>query len=180
MKNNILKESIIMVFIILLFTCVIAGVSANDNATNILTLSKGGIVMNYPSDWGYSQATSNDSIMAISKLDSIDSQGVGQVNINIEKRAIDTDLNTFLNKTYTSMEHDTSFQLVSSGEVAMGDKVAYEYIYISKDNGVQREHKAVWFEKGDQAYVVMYSAPVNQFDQNSYIFDYVLSELKIT
>lgn len=178
MKNDVLKRGIIIVLIILFFSCVISSIGATEEPTDILTLSKGGIVMSYPSDWGYSKATSNDSIMAISKLDSIDSSGIGQVNINIEKRPIEGDFNTYVNKTYKSMENDPSFELVSSGEVIIGDKNAFECIYISKNGTDEREHKAVWFEKGGQAYVIMYSAPVDQFESNLYVFDYVLSELQ--
>ena len=80
--------------------------------------------------------------MAISKLDSIDSAGIGQVNINVEKRAISENLSSYLENTYKSMEYDSSFELISSGEVAIGTNTAYEYIYTSTDNGVIREHKA--------------------------------------
>ena len=132
MKNNIIKGTIIITLIILLFSCVIAGISAEENTTTMLTMSKGGIILNYPSDWGYSESTSNDSVMAISKLDSIDSSGVGQVNINIEKRNIEgNDFNTYVNKTYNDMKYDTSFQLISSGEVSVNGKNGLEYIYIS-------------------------------------------------
>ena len=86
MNGKILKGSIIA---IILIAFLIAAVSAEANAdekTTIQTLSKGGLVIHYPSDWGYSQATSNYSIMSISKLDSIDAAGVGQININVEKK----------------------------------------------------------------------------------------------
>jgi hypothetical protein len=118
--------------------------------------------------------------MSISKLDSIDSKGVGQVNINFEKKPIEGDFNTFVNSTYSSMPYDTSFKMISSGESVIGDREALEYIYISNQNGIAREHKAVWFEKGGQAYVLLYSAPVDKFEQNLYVFDYILSDIKIT
>ncbi len=161
----------------------VSSVNADTNAdeeTQVMTLSKGGLVINYPSDWGYSQATSNCSIMSISKLDSIDSKGVGQVNINFEKKPIEGDFYTFVNSTYKSMQYDASFKLISSGESVIGDREALEYIYTSNDDGMDREHKAVWFEKGGQAYVMLYSAPVDQFEQNLYVADYILSDIQIT
>ena len=70
MKNNILKKSFTILLIILFVICIVSCVNAqDDNADSeikMLTLSKGGIVMNYPSTWGYSQSTSQYSIMAIS------------------------------------------------------------------------------------------------------------------
>jgi hypothetical protein len=181
MKENIFKGSIIILILCLFLISVSAVASANnDTNVNILTLSKGGITMQYPSDWGSSRAISNYSVMAISKLDSIDAFGIGQVNVNIEKKPLDGDFNTFLNETYESMQKDSSCQLVSSGNVAISGKEAVEYIYSSTQNGAQKEHKAVWFEKGGQAYVIMYSAPLDKFEDNLYVFDYILSNIKIT
>ena len=145
-----------------------------------MSLSKGGITIQYPSDWGNSRATSNYSIMAISKLDSVDAFGIGQVNVNVEKKPIEGDFYTFVNDSYVSMQKDSAFQLVSSGEVSIGGQNALEYVYTStQDTGV-KEHKAVWFEKGGQAYVIMYSAPITEFEDNLYVFDYILSGIQIT
>lgn len=178
MKGKILKGSIIT---IILIAFLIACVSAeSDDQLTIQTLSKGGLVIHYPSDWGVSKATSQYSIMAISKLDSIDAAGIGQVNINIEKKPLEGEFYSFVNTTYKSMQHDKTFTLVSSGESTLGDKQALEYVYISNEHGVEREHKAVWFEKGGQAYVLLYSAPVEYFDSNLYVFDYLLSDIQIT
>lgn len=184
MKNNILKGSAI-VFILVLFLISIAAVSsANNNNTNsdltILTLSKGGITIQYPSDWGVSRAVSNSSIMSIAKLDEIDAFGIGQVNVNIEKKPVEGDFYTFVNDTYKSMQKDSQFQLVSSGNVSIDDNAALEYIYTSTQSGAQKEHKAVWFEKGGQAYVIMYSAPIDKFEDNLKVFDYILSKIQIT
>lgn len=179
MENKILKRSI-LIFMLMLFIVSISAVSADSNTTSVLTLSKSGITISYPSDWGYSQAVSPDSIMAISKLDAIDSFGVGQVNINVEKRPIEGDFYTFVNSTYKSMEKDPNYELISSGSLMIGGKDALEYVYTSNTNNVEKQHKAVWFEKGGQAYVLLYSAPVNQFENNLYVFDYILSDIQIT
>ncbi|WP_462316618.1 PsbP-related protein [Methanobrevibacter sp.] len=180
MKGKILRGSIIAVVLIMFLVSSVNADTNADEETQVMTLSKGGLVINYPSDWGYSQATSNCSIMSISKLDSIDSKGVGQVNINFEKKPIEGDFYTFVNSTYKSMQYDASFKLISSGESVIGDREALEYIYTSNDDGMDREHKAVWFEKGGQAYVMLYSAPVDQFEQNLYVADYILSDIQIT
>lgn len=184
MKNKTLKTSIIFIVLLLFLISAISVVSADDNDNSdltILSLSKGGITIKYPSNWGNSEPTSNYSVMAISKIDSIDAFGVGQVNILVEKKSLDgDDFNTFVNDSYKSMQKDNSFQLVSSGAVAVDGKDALEYIYTSSQNGVEKEHKAIWFEKGGQAYVIMYSAPLDQFEDNLNVFDYILSEIQIT
>ncbi len=183
MKNSFLKGSIITIILLLFLISAtsVASADSNDNSDlSILSLSKGGITIQYPSNWGNSQSTSNYSVMAISKIDSIDSFGVGQVNIQVEKNSYEGDFYTFVNETYDKMQKDPSFQLVSSGGVSIGGMDAVEYIYTSSQSDVEKEHKAVWFEKGGQAYVIMYSAPIDQFEDNLYVFDYVLSGIQIT
>ncbi|WP_405304116.1 PsbP-related protein [Methanobrevibacter sp.] len=179
MENKILKGSIV-IFTLLLLIISVSAVSADSNATSILTLSNSGITISYPSDWGYSKAVSEDSIMAISKLSAIDAFGIGQVNINIEKRPIEGDFYTFVNSTYKSMEKDPNYELVSSGGLVLADYDAMEYVYTSNTDGVEKQHMAVWFEKGGQAYVLLYSAPIDQFEDNLYVFEYVLSDIQIT
>lgn len=180
MKNNVLKYGVVIILCLLFIGCV-SFVSADDSSDlTMLSLSKGGIVINYPSDWGNSKATSQYSIMSISKLDSIDALGVGQVNINIEKKPVEGDFYTFVNETYKSMSKDSSFELVSSGETALSGITALEYVYTSSQNDTTiKEHKAVWFEKGGQAYVLLYSAPLDQFESNLYVFDYILTDIQI-
>ena len=120
------------------------------------------------------------AIMAISKADSVDSFGVGQVNINIEKKPFEGDFATFVNSTYEPMKYNNDYDLVSSGSTTIAGNDALEYIYTSNENGVQKQHKAVWFEKGGQAYVLLYSAPLDKFESNLYVFDYIVSDIRIT
>lgn len=173
-----------MVFLIcLLLIASISSVNAeaDDDAVNVLSLSKDGITINYPSDWQSSRSTSDSSIMAIAKTDAVDSLGVAKVSINVEKKAIDGDLSTYLNTTYESMGKDSSFELVSSGAIVVDDIDAFEYIYTSlSEDGSQKEHKAVWVEKNGQAYALLYSAPLDQFENNLYVFDFILSDIKIS
>lgn len=184
MRSDIYKKSILIILLTLFMFSAISCINAEDNADNtdveMLTLSKGGISINYPSNWGYSESTSQYSILAISKLDSIDSAGFGQVNINIEKKPIEGEFYSFVNDTYKQMQGDSSYKLVSSGGTRVGNLDAVEYIYTSNDNGVEREHKAVWFEKGGQAYVLLYSAPPSEFEDSLYIFEFMLDDIQIT
>lgn len=181
MRNNAFKCSIIILIFLLFLISVTAVSSTNEDNSDveILTLSQSGITIQYPSDWGSSRATSNYSVMAISKIDSIDALGIGQVNVLIEKKPLEGDFGNFVNNTYKDMQKDSSFQLISSGAVSIDGIDALEYIYTSTQ-GTEKEHKAVWFEKGGQVYVIMYSAPISEFEDNLYVFDYILSNIQIT
>ncbi len=183
MKSNFLKGSIITVILLLILISAASFVSADDKDNSdisLQTMSKGGITIQFPSTWANSESTSNYSVLAISKIDSIDTFGVAQVNIQVEKNSYDGDFNSFVEDIYNKMKKDSSFQLVSSGDVNIGGHDAIEYIYTSNQNGIEKEHKAIWFEKGGQAYVIMYSAPIDQFENNLNVFDYVLSGIQIT
>lgn len=182
MRDKVFKGSIVLFMLLLVFVGV-AGVSADDNSNDVtvLSISGDGVSFDYPSTWQNSRAISNYSVMAISKADSVDAMGVAEVTINLEKKPLEKDFYTFLNDTYDAMDRDTSFELVSSGGLVVDNRQAFEYIYTSLDDtGTQKQHKAVWFEKNGQAYVLLYSAPLDQFESNLYVFDYILSSVDIT
>ena len=151
-----------------------SGNTNTNESVKMLSMSKGGVTVYYPSNWVLSQTTSNNSIIAISKQSGVDNREIGQININVEKKEFSGDFNTFVNKSYTNIHADKAFNLVSSGEVAINDEKALQYIYTSSsNNGVVKQHKALWFEKGNQAYVIMYSAPVDKYEANLPAADYI-------
>ena len=153
-----------------------SGNTNTNESVKMLSMSKGGVTVYYPSNWVLSQTTSNNSIIAISKQSGVDNREIGQININVEKKEFSGDFNTFVNKSYTNIHADKAFNLVSSGEVAINDEKALQYIYTSSsNNGVVKQHKALWFEKGNQAYVIMYSAPVDKYEANLPAADYIMS-----
>ena len=157
----------------------VANGNSNESVT-MLSVSKDGVTVHYPSNWVLSQATSNSSIIAISKESAVDNREIGQVNINVEKKQFTGDFNSFVNKSYTNIQADSQFNLISSGEVDINGQKALQYIYTSSsDNGVMRQHKALWFERGDQAYVVMYSAPIDKYEANLAAADYIISHIQI-
>ena len=154
--------------------------SNSNESVTMLTMSKGGVTVNYPSNWILSQATSNNSIIAISKESSIDNLEVGQVNINVEKKGFTGDFNSFVNKSYTNIHADSGFNIVSSGEVDLNGEKVLQYIYTSTgNNGIAKQHKALWFERNGEAYVIMYSAPIDKYEANLPAADYIMSHIKI-
>ena len=153
---------------------------SNNESVTMLSDSKGGVVVEYPSNWVLSNSTSNDSIIAVSKGNSVDSFQIGQVNVNVEKRGLDEGFDSFLNRIYTNIGADPAFQLVSSGDISVNGHDAVEYIYTSSSvDGSVRQHKAIWFEKNNCAYVIMYSAPVDQFEANLPAADYIIEHINI-
>lgn len=156
------------------------GNTNTNESVKMLTISKGGVTVNYPSNWVLSSATSNKSIIAISKQNAVDSREIGQININVEKKEFSGDFNTFVNQSYTNINADSSFKLVSSGEATVNNEKALQYIYTSNSTGgALKQHKSLWFERGNEVYVITYSAPVDKYDTNLPAADYIISNIKI-
>ncbi len=186
-KITIIGVAIILIVIAVFGYIVIADVhfdnsdkgNSNESVT-MLSASKGGVTINYPSNWVISQATSNNSVIAVSKQSSIDNKDIGQVNILVEKKEFTGDFGSFVNQTYANIKADPSYDLISSGEVEINGEKALQYIFTSNSSdGVTRQHKALWFERGNVAYVIMYSAPVDQYDANMAAADYIIQHITI-
>lgn len=185
-KITIIGVAIILIIIAVFGYIVISDVhfdngnkgNSNESVT-MLSASKGGVTVNYPSNWVLSQATSNKSVIAVSKQSSIDNKDIGQVNILVEKKEFTGDFSSFVNQTYANIKADSSYDLVSSGEVVINGEKALQYIYTSNSSGVIKQHKALWFERGNVAYVIMYSAPVDQYDANLAAADYIIQHITI-
>ena len=58
MKDDVLKKSIIIISFVVLLVCAFSCVSAQDNNADLtmLSLSKGGLSINYPSNWEIGRA----------------------------------------------------------------------------------------------------------------------------
>ncbi|MBE6510558.1 MAG: hypothetical protein J6B73_05885 [Methanobrevibacter sp.] len=188
-KSTIIGIVILLVIIAVCGYIVLNDVQFNHKSNNngnsnesveMLSISKGGVTIDYPSNWVLAQATSNYTILAIAKQSSVNNLEVGEINIHVEKQEFSGDFASYVNKTYNNVKADEAFELVSSGEVLINDEKAQQYIYTSSaTNGVVKQHKALWFERGNQAYVIMYSAPVDKYETNLPAADYIIQHIKI-
>ena len=148
--------------------------------TTMVNYVQNGVSFDYPSNWGVSKASSNYSVAAISLVSAIDSKGVGQVTIIVEKHNYTGSLDDFINKTYNKFDTNSSYNLTSIGNIQVGNYNATQVCYSSHINGTWKNHKAVWFSSGGNAYVMLYSAPPSEFSKYEQIFDYIVSTFKVT
>jgi hypothetical protein len=171
---------LIVLGVIFVSGCIIDNKSDDGNTTEIQTISKEGILVKYPANWVVSKSSSNDSILSLSDSKSIDSSGIGQVNVNIERQKLEIPLDSFVNKTYTVLSMNSSFKLIYSGEINLHGNNVTEYFYTSEINGTLREHQAIWMENGGYVYVILCSAPQDKFESNKEIFNYIIDNFRIT
>lgn len=179
-----MKKYIIGILVVLLVIsisgCITDNNNSKDNSTNVQTISQNGVLVRFPADWVLAEAQSNDSVISIASSASLDSSKVAKVNVNVEKRALSGSFDTMINSTYTSLMSNSSNQLISLGDIKVGDQDAKECIYTSTDNGEVKQHKAVWINQGSNVYVILCTAPQDQFDSQLKYFDYIINNIKIT
>lgn len=159
--------------------------SNNDNTTTNdtapLTLAKNGVLIKYPGTWVVANSGSNDSIVAVADPDSKDpATGYSDVNVNIERRSLPTSLNTYFNQTYTQLFSDPNYTPIAQGQVAIGPYTALESLYAVDSNGTIKQHRALWIENNNEVYVILCTAPQNEFQNQAKNFDFIISNFKIT
>ena len=185
-----MRKSVLFIglVIIILLVFVAIGLSnfeksqTDTNQTEIQTVSQNGVVIKFPSDWVVAQAMSNDSVIAITDLKSIDnSSKMGSVNVNIECRQLNgSSVDTIFNKTYSTLLANDSHQVISLGNSSsLSNENSLEADYISDLDSEPKQHKAIWVEKQDQVYVILFTAPVNKYNSEEKYFDFILSNIKI-
>lgn len=172
---------LVVLLVISISGCITDNNDSNDNTTDIQTVSQKGILIRFPSDWVLAEAQSNDSIISVANSASLDSSKVADVNVNVEKRVLSGSFDSMVNSNYASLMSNSSNQLISLGDIKVGDQDAKECIYTSTDDdGKVKQHKAVWLNYGSNVYVILCTAPQDQFDSQLKYFDYIISNIKIT
>jgi len=156
-------------------------VDTTKNDTTPLSLAKNGVLIKYPGTWVVANSGSNDSIVAIADPNFKDSgTGYTNVNVNIERRTLPTSLNTYFNQTYTKLFSDPNITPIAQGNVAIGQFTALESSYVENSNGTIKQHRAIWIENNNEVYVILCTAPQDEFQNQSKNFDFIISNFKIT
>ncbi|OWT32462.1 hypothetical protein BGI41_07545 [Methanobrevibacter sp. 87.7] len=138
-------------------------------------------MLKFPSDWVVAKSQSNDTVVAIADSKLLDSSKHAKVSVNIEKRDLEgQSLNTYFNKTYTSLLSNSSNQLISLGNsTTIKDRECYEADYLTDKDADVKQHRAVWVESNGQTYVILCTAPQKEFENYNKYFNYILSNIKI-
>ena len=162
--------------------------SNSDNGSNVTgndtppqSLAKNGISIKYPGSWVVATSGSNDSIAAVADPNSKDPiTGYSNVNVNIERRPASSSLNAYFNQTYSRLFSDPDFNPISQGEISLGQFNALESSYTENSNGTIKQHRALWIENNGEFYVILFTAPQDDFQNQTKNFDFILSSFKIT
>lgn len=179
MKKYILGIIVIMA-VIFVSGCITDSNDNGDDLNGTKTLSQNGISIEYPGNWVVADAHSEDSIAAVADPNSKDVNDLGSINVNIERQNLTTSLNGIFTQTYKKLSSNSNYQLISQGNTTIGEFAALECLYLSNDNGNIKKHRAIWIENNNAVYVILCTAPQNDFSNQEKIFDFVVSSFRIT
>jgi len=174
-----------MVILSVIFVSGCIGDSNNDNNstndTTHLTIAKNGILIKYPGNWVVATSGSNDSIVAVADPSSKDSStGFSNVNVNIERRNFTSSLETYFNQTYTKLFSNSDYTPMAQGHTSIGSYNALEAVYTQNSNGTIKQHRALWIAHNNEVYVILCTAPQNEFQNQVKNFDLIISSFRIT
>ena len=184
MKKYILGI-IVIISVVLVSGCI--SNSNNDNADQPQTLAENGISIKFPGTWVSANSKNNETIAAIADPNSIDSStGLGKISVVIQKRTLNSSLKNsssieaLFNQTYKVLFSNNTYNLIAEGNVTVGEYNALECVYTIDKNGTVKQHRAIWIENNNNVYVILCTAPENEFSSQSKNFDFIINSFKIT
>lgn len=178
MKKYILGI-IVIIAVIFVSGCITDSDENTDDFNGTKTLSQNGISITYPGNWVVAEAHSENSIIAVADPNSKDTNDLGSINVNIERKNLSTPLNSFFTQTYKKLFSNSDYQLISQGNTSIGEFTALECLYLTNDNGNIKKHRAIWIENNKEVYVILCTAPQNEFSNQEKIFDFIVSSFRI-
>jgi hypothetical protein len=143
-------------------------------------ISKNGIKMKIPSEWIEVRSDANDSLLAVANPNYGDSLShINQVSVVVQKEKLSSSLNSMFRSNYDTIFSDSSYNEISEGNTSIGSLNGLECIY-TFDDGLQiKQQRAFWVEKANNVYVILCTAPVNEFDNQQKYFDFILQNTKL-
>jgi hypothetical protein len=172
-KKHILPMTII-IGVVLSSGCII------NNNQDYRSLNQNGITMNYPSNWIVANTQVNETIAAVGNPEFIDnSSGLGLVGVNIQKRTLQTSLDEYFNQSYQTLFSNSSYKIIGYENITFGGYKSLCADYTVTDNDEVKEQRAYWIENNGHVYVILCTAPKNDFPSQKKYFDFILNSFKI-
>lgn len=163
-----------------------SGCTTINNQTSISTktYSANGIFFNYPDNWQLMASSTPNAIASVGDPKTSDSS---TKNVNtfvvIQKKAVPsgTTLKQAYDNTYAQFAStDSSFQQISDSTTTVDGTTAYVNTHKVDVSGVQKQEKAVWFEKDGNIYVILCGALPSDFNSEQENFDAIINTFEVT
>lgn len=185
MKKYILGI-IIIISVIFVSGCI--SNSEDNNTDQPQTLNKGGISINYPATWVVASSKNNETIAAVADPNSVDSAtGLGKISVSIQKKTLNSSsknsssVDALFNQTYQDLFSNSTYNLIAEGNATVGQYTnASESVYTIDQNGTVKQQRAIWIKQGNDVYIILCTAPENEFAAQSKNFEFIINSFKIT
>jgi hypothetical protein len=170
-------STIVIISVIMISGCI----NPIDNG-DVKTLNQNGISINYPANWRIANSNVNETIASVGNPAFIDnSTDLTLVSVTIQKRELPSSLKEYYNQTYDSFSSNYSFKSLSSENLTLGNYNGLGETYtITEDSGLLKQYRAVWIENKGNAYVILATAPKNDFKSQELDFNSIINSFKIT
>jgi hypothetical protein len=176
-----LKDYNIIIIFLLIFIISVSG-CANQNRKNIGIYNQNGISFNYPTDWKIANTSSPNALVAVADPKTMNPEtGVPSAVVIIQKIGLSegSTLTSFYDQNYANLFQNSSFQRISEGNITLNGMKAYENVYTKNQNGIQKQQTAIWVEKDQKVYIILYSALKPDFNKEKSNFDLITNSFKI-
>lgn len=181
--DKFIKILIPIVFLLVAIP-LIDGNGINAKSTNAHNYSENGIYFEYPDSWQQlNQIDAPNALIAFGDPSSTD-QLTGTVNTHVIIQKAPISSETTLKQSYDSnyaglMTQDSSFKTISENLAKVDGTLAYVNIHTINVNGVEKQYKAVWFEKKGNIYVILCEALPDAFAAQQTKFDEIINSFKV-
>ncbi|BDZ69760.1 PsbP-related protein [Methanobacterium petrolearium] len=167
---------IVTIFMVVLVSGCITNEEKENNSNNY---TQGGMFFQYPPSWGVAEVNSTDGVAAVGDPETV-INGKPTTSVVIQKynNTNNYNLQTAYSQNYASYFNNTGRVKVSEGNFTLNNAKAYEMVYTSSDSGVKKKYRAVWLQKGQNIYVILASAKVEDYDAQQSNFDMVINSFQ--
>ncbi|KZX12305.1 PsbP-related protein [Methanobrevibacter filiformis] len=175
MKKTILGIIIVMGVIL------VSGCISNDsnNTDEPKTFSANGVFFKYPGQWDIAKSTVDGTIAAVADPASKNNlTGFAGTTVVVEKQNLTMSFNQFYNETYSKLFSNPDYELISEGNLTIGDYNASECVY-SINSAEAKQCKAVWIQKDQEVYVILFTTSKGKYESQEKYLNYILSTFKL-
>jgi len=183
MKNT--KKLTITLLIMFFLSVQASAVLAADNeASAVKYYSGNGVSFNYNGTWGILNIKnkSAETIVAVGDPNSADpvTKNVETYAL-IQKTKIPTNytLSNFFAAVVAQWAMKPGYELVLDRPITVNGATYYENVHMENATGTERKVRAVWLENEGMAYILVFTALSEDFDQNKANFDMIVNSFEV-
>ncbi|MDD3984330.1 MAG: PsbP-related protein [Methanobacterium sp.] len=173
-----MRKPIILVIVLLCLVVLVSGCISDNKSAEPETYKENNITFSYPGTWQIANATSPNAIVAIADPNTIQN-GNPTTLVVVQKPDVPKGnrIDEVYATNYKSFFNNTGYTEISEGNITIDDNIILENIY--KSDTDQKEYRALWYAKNDNIYVILCTAKITDFKDQTTNFDFIINSFKL-